>query len=240
VDEQASFEPRAVLAPRRAGRNGLAVIVPALALVAVAWAGLSGARSSDHATAPDGVAIAAPSVDALALSPAVALPQGPPRYPAQVIGINVEGLDVAKARALGRDTPVAIAGWYVPTAVFDCPPLAAIYRPTSLADIRDHADSWAYCERSGVLYASQPGVEDQRPPTNNLEDNRSKDAGLPAVAVTVAISVVMPPELEVVGSDATPVVVVGRFVESNRGCGSPAVCRRELVVDHLAWAFGID
>ena len=239
MDEQASFEPRAVLAPRGAGRNRLAVTVPALALVAVAWAGLNGAPSSDHANAPDGVAIAAASID-VAPSPAVAIRHGPLRYPAQVIGINVEGLDVAKARALGPDTPVAIAGWYVPTAVFDCPPLAAIYRPASLADIRDHADSWAYCERSGVLYASQPGVEDQRPPTNNLEDNRSKDAGLPAVAVTVAISVVMPPELEVVGSDATPVVVVGRFVESNRGCGSPAVCRRELVVDHLAWAFGID
>ena len=237
MDEQASFEPQAVLAPRRAGWNRLAVIVPAFALALTAWAGLSGPRSDSDQTA-----IATP-----VLSPAtglVATPRLPaalvrPGWPTQVVGIDVQRLDDVRRERLGRDDVTAIAGWYVATAITDCPPLAAIYRPAALPEIRGDADSWAFCDRSGVLYASRPDLE-QGLPTNNLEDNRSKGAGLPAVPVILVIGVVVPPELEVIGAEATPVVVVGRFVDSNTGCGSPAVCRRDLVVDHVAWADGID
>jgi hypothetical protein len=67
----------------------------------------------------------------------------------------------------------------------------------------------------------------------------SRDAGLPAVAVTLVVGVVVPPELEMIGADSTEVVVVGRFVESGDGCRIPAGCRRELVVDHVAWTPGV-
>jgi len=48
----------------------------------------------------------------------------------------------------------AVAGWYVATDIVDCPPRAAIERTGSLLEIRGDADALAFCERSGVLYAS--------------------------------------------------------------------------------------
>jgi hypothetical protein len=229
MDQEASFAPRTVLEQRRARWNRLAIVVPALALVAVAWAGLSGTRS-DHeaAVASAAAAVTASSMDVVP-SPAVALPPQAARYPSQVIGLDVHRLDGVQIGGLSPDTPIAVAGWYVPTAITHCPPLAAIYRPASLPEIRGDADSWAFCERSGVLYASRPDL-DARPLTDDLADNRSKHAGLPAVAVTLVVGVVVPRELEVIGADATPVVVVGQFVDS----GGP----RELVVDYLAWPAG--
>jgi hypothetical protein len=238
MDEQASFEPKAVLAPRRAGWNRFAIAVPALALAAIAWAGASGA-GSDRAVAesPHLVAVAAPSIEVVA-SPAVARPPRDPRYPAQVVGLDVQRLDVVQAQGLGRDTPIAVAGWYVATAIADCPPLAALYRTASLPELRGDADEYAFCVRSGVLYASRLDFN-VRLAMDHLEGNRSREAGLPAVAVTLEVGVVVPPELELIGGDATPVVVVGHFVHSGGGCGVPAGCARELVVDHLAWAAGL-
>ena len=84
-----------------------------------------------------------------------------------------------------------------------------------------------------MFYASRPDL-DERIPTNNLEDNRSKNAGLPVVGTRLAIGVVAPLELEQ-GMAATEVVFIGHFVESVDGCQSPSGCRRELVVDHVAW-----
>lgn len=231
MDEEATFEARAVLAPRRARLTRLALLLPVVALVAIAWAGLSGARS-DKTTAAitDPTAVAAPSA-----TPGVQRPE----HPAQVVGLDVHRLDDVQPQSLGRDDVIALAGWYVATALTDCPPLAAIYREGALPEIRGDADTWAFCVRSGVLYASRPDL-DERLPTNNLnEDNRSNNGGLPSVAVTLAVGVVAPPELEMIGADATEVVVVGRFVEVGDGCGGPAGCRRELVVDHVAWTPGV-
>jgi hypothetical protein len=53
------------------------------------------------------------------------------------------------------------------------------------------------------------------------------------------IGVVVPQELEIVGADATPVVVVGRFIASGERCLASAGCRREPVVDHVPWANGL-
>jgi hypothetical protein len=236
MDEQASFEPRSVLGKRRAGWGSLAIVVPALALVATIWAGVSGARSDEGAAnVPETVAVAAPSIDDAAFSPTVA---SRPRYPARVIGLDVQRLDEVQARGLGRDAPIAVSGWYVATAITDCPRLVVIRRLGSLPEVRRDFDELAFCDRSGVLYASRPDL-DERLPRNNLEDNRSKNAGLPAVAVTLVIGVVVPRELEMVGATATPVVVVGRFVPSGDGCRVEAGCAHELVVDHLAWANGL-
>jgi len=218
MNEQTSFEARAVLAPRRPRLARLALLLPVVALVAIAWAGFSGARS-DQATAgiPDPTAVAAPSSTVARSTPALA--------PAQVIGLHVQRLDEVQTRSLGRDDVIAVAGWYVATAITGCPPLAAIYRQGSLPEVRGDADESAFCVRSGVLYASQPDVR----------DSRSGSAELPEVGVTIVVGVVVPPELEMIGADATEVVVVGRFVASGDGCRVPADCPRELVVDHVAW-----
>lgn len=221
MSEPTSFEARAVLAPRRRRLARLALLLPVVALVAIVWAGSSGARS-DQATAniPDPTAVAAPSSPDAASTPAIA--------PAQVIGLPVQGLDDVQTRSLGRDDDIAVTGWYVATAITGCPPLAALYRQGSLPDVRGDADASAFCDRSGVLYASQPDVQ----------DSRSGSPALPAVGVTIVVGVILPPVLEMIGADATEVVVVGRFVESSAGCGVPADCARELVVDHVAWPPG--
>ena len=229
MEEQASFAPRTVLERRRARWNRLAIVVPAVALVGLAWAGLSGTRS-DHAIGEASAGDVTPtSIDAP--TPAVALAPRTARYPARVIGLQVQTLDVLQAQRLDRDTPIAVAGWYTTTAITDCPPLAAIYRAAALPEVRGDADEAAFCDRSGVLYASRPQL-DGGLPADDLADNRPWELGLPAVAVTLVIGVVVPQELEIIGADPTPVVVVGRFVESGDA--------RELVVDYLGWAAGFD
>jgi len=240
MDEQASFEPQAVLGRRPAGRNRLLVAVPVLAFAGIAWAGLSGPRSDGEVAAGSLTtgppATAAPAVTAAAV--AVVPPAGPD-YPTRLLGLAVHRLDDVQPAELGPNDVTAIAGWYVATAIIDCPPLAALYRAGSPPELSGGADSWAFCDRSGVLYASRPDLE-QRLPTNNLEDNRSKGAGLPVIPAELMTGIPVPPALEVIGAAATPVVVLGRFVDSNAGCGSPAVCRRVLAIDHVAWAFGIE
>ena len=237
MDEQARFEARAVLTPRRGRWNRLAVAVPALALVAIAWAGVTGTRSaSDVAQATDAVVVAAPSI--AVPSPAIALHQLA-GYPTRVVGLPVERLDEVQAQSFGRDTPVAVAGWYVATEITGCPPLAALYREGSLPEVRGDADSWAFCQRSGTLYGSRPDVE-QHVPIHNPAGSHSESAELSAVWVTMVIGVVVPRELEAIGTAATPVVLVGRFVESDAACSAPAGCGRQLVVDHVAWAAGVD
>lgn len=208
MDQQAGFEARAVLAPRRARLSRVGLLLPVAALAATAWAGASGDRS-DRFTAelPEATVAAAPTRR--------------PEHPAQVVGLEVQRLDDVRGQGLGRDDVIAIAGWYVATAITDCPRLAAIYRQGSLPEVRGDADEWAFCKRSGVLYASQ-----------------SRGAELPGVPVTIVVGVVVPPELEVIGAEATEVVVVGRFSEPGDGCRAPGGCRRELVVDHVAWTPG--
>jgi len=234
MEEQASFGTRAVLAPRRARLARLALLMPAVALVATAWAGLSGDRSNQPATAVVPAAVPAASLGAGGSSSAVA--SEPPRAqrPAHVIGLDVHRLEDVQSWELGREGVVAIAGWYVATAVTGCPRLVVIPKLGALPDIRPEIDPLAYCDRFGVLYASRPDLDD-RLPRNNLEDNRSRNAGLPAVAATLVLGVVAPLELGMVGGEATEVVVVGHFVESGVECGDPDGCRHELVIDYVPW-----
>jgi hypothetical protein len=147
--------------------------------------------------------------------------------------MRVQRLDDVQHRRLGRDEVVAISGWYVATAITDCPRLAARFRTTALPNARDDADEWAFCDRSGVLYASASDV-DRRKPATTPEPDRSDGPGPASVAVTLVVGVVVPPELELIGGDATEVVVVGRFVDS-AGCRNLVRCPRELVADHVAW-----
>jgi hypothetical protein len=220
MNEQAGFEVRAVLAPRRRRMARLAPLLPVVALVAVAWAGFGGPRSGATAQIPDRTADAAPSSTVAGSTPAP--------VPAQVLGLHVQQLDEVQAQSLGRDDVIAVAGWYVATAITDCPPLAALHRQGSLPEVRGDVDEAAFCDRSGALYASQP----------DAEDGSSLSAGLSAVGVTIVMGVIVPRELEMIGADATEVVVVGRFVDSGDGCRIPADCAPELVVDHVAWTPG--
>jgi len=231
MDEQASFEARAVLPPRRAGRNRLATGLPVLALIGIAFAGFSGGRSEQDARPTDAVA-------ALAPTPGTAPPAQAVRYPTAVIGLGVHGLVDVQAQGLGQDAPVAIAGWYVATAITDCPPLDAFYRAGALPEVRNDiatVDSWAFCRRTGVLYASRPDLE-ERLPTSNPEDNQAQDAALPSVAATLITGVVVPPALEKIGAAATQVVVVAHFAPAG-GCRGPR-CVTELLVDYLPWSAG--
>src|SRR6476646_2846231 len=238
MDEQARFEPQAVLGRGRSDRNRLLVAVPVMAFAVIAWAGLTGPRSGAEVAARSPLtaapALAAASVAAPA---ATVLAVAGPDYPTQLLGFAVHRLNDVQPGELSPDDVTAIAGWYVATSIIDCPPLHAIYRSGASSGGSGRADSWAFCDRSGVLYAARPELE-KGVPTNTLEDSWPEGARLPVVPAELMVGVRVPPELEVVGAEATPVVVLGRFVDSNAGCGSPAVCRRVLAIDHVAWAFG--
>jgi hypothetical protein len=215
--EPTSFEARAVIAPRHARLARLALLLPAVALVAIAWTGFSGASSHPAPTAPPAVAVVAPSSTVARSTPVL--------LPAEVIGIHVQRLDEVRTGSVSRDDIIAVAGWYVTTAITDCPPIAAIYRLGALPYVRGDADKLAFCVRSGVLYASPPDVQDSW-----------SGSGLPAVGVSIVVGVIVPLELEMIGADATEVVVIGRLVPSGAGCPAGADCTRELVVDHVAWS----
>ena len=218
MTEPTTYEARAVLAPRRARLARLALLLPVVSLMAIAWAGFSGPHS-DQATAniPDRTAGAASSSPVARSTPAIA--------PAEVIGLQVHRLDDVQTLSLSRD--VAVAGWYVATGITDCPSLPAIYRSGSIHEVPE-ADQSAFCVRSGVLYASQPDVR----------VTQFESAGLPEVGVTIAVGVIVPPGLQMIRAPASEVIVVGRFVESGATCRVSIACPREFVVNHVAWTAG--
>jgi hypothetical protein len=221
VTEPTSFEARAVLGPRRRRLARLTVLLPVVILVAIAGAGVIGARS-DRATAQasSNTAVAAASVPVAGSTPAIA--------PTVAVGLPVHRLDEIRTQSLGPDEAVAVVGWYATTAITDCPALAAIYRRGTLPYVRGDTDELAFCARSGVFYASQP----------DAQDRRDGSPGLPGLAATVVVGVIMPPDLEVIGADAREVVVVGRFVATTDGCQSRHDCAPELLIDHVAWTPG--
>jgi len=233
MDEQAAFETRAVLAPKRARLSRLALLVPVLALAATAWAGFSG-RSAEDAAGPDAAAVAGPSTPGSQPSSAVA--ERPPgsRPPTEALGLEVRALDELDPPRLDAGEIVAIGGWYFATEITDCPPLAATFRQSPGPEAEGNVDPWRFCQRSGVLFASQPQFDGLA--ANTFEENRSKNSGLPAIGVLVDEHVVMPAQLEQIGGDATPVVVLGRFVDPDDRCHWPMDCPRQLVVDHVAWS----
>jgi hypothetical protein len=236
MSEQAAFETRAVLEHGRSRTSRLAQLVPVIALAATAWAGLSGAPPGQGSGVQDADLPRQPASAGAQASVVVADGLRAARPPGQVLGLEVRKLEEIEPRRIGPDEVVALAGWYVATAITDCPPLAAIYREGSLPEVRGDVDSWAFCDRYGVLFASEPH-RTSREPTNDVGGNPTRGAGLSAVAVTLVIGVVVPPRLEIIGADATLVVVVGRF-ESNGSCAARTACPRQLVVDHVAWADG--
>jgi hypothetical protein len=208
--------------------------VPALALAAIAWIGISGQRSGTD-TAASGEA-AQTSATAAVASPAGVQASPELAIPNQALGLAVHRLDDVQPADLDRGAVIAIAGWYVATAIADCPPLDAFYRAGALPEVRGDiaaVDTWAFCDRTGVLYASQP-VPDGHLPTDDLDNNTPAALGLPAVATSMVIGVVAPPQLETIGGTATPVVAIGHFIPGPN-CPDRPACTPELVIDYVAW-----
>ena len=159
MDEQASFEPRSVLGRRRASWNRLALVVPALALMATAAAGLGGAGSDEAIANIPAPSTADAQANVVTGSGADVVAARRPQYPARVLGLDVERLDEVGPAAVGRGEVRAVAGWYVATTTIDCAPLAAGFREADAPEARPQADSWvadswAYCDRFGLLYAA--------------------------------------------------------------------------------------
>jgi hypothetical protein len=222
MDRRTTFETRAVLAGKGSRVRRVTLLVPALALVVTAWAGLSARPSATETPSAPNVA-AATHVDVGSDPASGAAAEGiSPAFPREVVGLEVHGLADIQTRTLTRDDVVAVSGWYVPTAIGDCP------------TPRDEPESLASCDRTGALFASRPNLSADSL-RNLVEEVRARNAGRSAVAATLAIGVVAPPELEAAGTTATPVVVVGHFVKSGETCIGRADCPRHLIVDHIAW-----
>ena len=148
----------------------------------------------------------------------------PPRpRPAQVFGLEVWRLDDVQPGAFDRDDILVLTGWYVPTAINDCPRLAAIYRDGALPDVRGDTNVLAFCVHSGWLYATHP----------DLRENRFTEGR--AVPATFVIGVQAPIDIETIGAAPREVVFIGRFVEGVPGCSATEGCRPELLIDHVAW-----
>jgi hypothetical protein len=138
----------------------------------------------------------------------------------------VQRLDEVQPGAFRRDDILVLTGWYVPTAITDCPQLAAIYRDGALPYVRGDADVLAFCVRSGRLYASHP----------DLRENRFVEGR--AIPATFVIGVMAPMEIETIGADPREVVFIARFVEGLPGCRAMDGCRPELLIDHVVWTAG--
>ena len=240
MDEQTAFETRAVLAPRRARRSRLALLLPVMALVAITWAGLSGTspeRATDalagdtDALAGDTVASAVASVPG---STAMPPPQvaAQPDFPTDALGLPVHRLHDVQLARLTRNDVIAIAGWYVPLAITDCPDVTPAVGDTSI-QIRPGRDPWAFCERSGVLHAWRPDGEGMSQRIG--PDAEDAAIGPSSVDASLVIGIRLPLELERVGADPMPIVVLGHFVETSTACMLLGACPSELVVDHVAW-----
>jgi len=157
-------------------------------------------------------------------------------FPAQVLGFAVQPLDTVQIQLLGLNTVVAVAGWYTPMGLTNCPPQASAYSAGPFPNGHGFVDPYAYCVRSGVLSASRP-ERDAPVVIDSTEGVGSRSAGLDSVDASMVLGVVAPDELNAVGGDPAQVVVLGRFVYSGDACGTAAVCRA-LLIDYVAWTPG--
>ena len=223
-DGEAAFETRAVLRPGRGRGWRFIVAAPAIGLLGIALVGLLGHRS--------GTLTAGQPADrspALASAPIPRSSDSAPRYPTEVLGLTVRNLGDVQLAGLDRNQVVAVAGWYVTLAITRCPPLAATFAQPS-AGVEPGFDPFAYCERSGVLYATPPD-----PPGTPGAINHPAGVGPESVDASVVRGVVLPGALQLVNAAPTPVVVLGRFVETSSACMLVGACPSELVVDYLGW-----
>jgi hypothetical protein len=226
MDEPSTFEPRAVLTPRGAGRSRLAVTVPAFALAITVWVGTSGPRSGDEQSALRSQPTTAPSSG----RPAEVAPR-PTRtaYPAKVLGLEVLTLDDLGGRSRRHGPAIAVVGWYVPRTAAACPPPATGEGQTLAEELGVVADTRTFCERSGLLLAAAP-----RPGSPHLATDG------PALTVVLTPGVAVPAGLDEAGRTASQVILVGRMIDGDPACSGRVPCRRDLLVDRVVWAAGRD
>jgi len=225
MHEPSAFEIRPVLAPRRARRNRLAVLLPLIALAGIAVVGLTGTRSNPTtADLPAATQLESTSPSSPTASEAP--------YPTQALGLTVHRLDDVQLARLNRGDVVAIEGWYLPLATTNCP-AGVPSQQSPPPRILPGFDPWAYCERSGVLYAVSPGPDGQLVAPSATDH---EGTGPEAVSASLLHGVRLPASLEAVHPRAMEVVVLGHFVETSSACMLLGACPSELVVDYLAWA----
>lgn len=227
MDEQASFEPQAVLAPRRAGWNRLAVVVPVVALVGAVWIGTSGPHreaSTPDQRDPMAVVKASSAVDADARTPALAPPV--PIYPTTVLGLPVRSLADVDSSATADDQVVAIAGWYLAHPVLGCPRSTAVELP-GVAELGVDTDLRTFCDRSGVLVATLSPAGSMN--IGGANDHPYGSGAASALPVSVTPGAVLPDYLLDPGATLSRVVMVGRLLTSEH----------EMVVDRVVWAAGL-
>jgi hypothetical protein len=216
MDEQTSFETRAVIGPRRAGLNRIAIAIPVLALGAMVWFGLSG--TSPALNPANGSPPPTRAPDALESG------RQAPSYPATAFGIEVRTVgDVARAD-VGAEAVTAVAGWYVAWPNLGCFIADATEPPGILANLGVNADVRTFCDRSGALTAA-PTVPRQRAGAS------------PGLYVVLAPGLVVPPQMNVPDGPPIEVVLVGRVV-AMRHPTDQVTTDRQFLVDGVAWANG--
>ncbi len=225
MHEPTAFETRPVLGPGRARRNRFAVLVPLIALGAIAAIGLTGSRSN-----PTTADLPSATTWQSATPSSAAASEAP--YPTEALGLAVHPLDDLQLARLNRDDVVAIEGWYLPLATTNCP-AGVPSQQSPPPEIQPGFDPWAYCERSGVLYAASPGVDGRLLPATSPDHG---GIGPEAVSASLLHGVRLPAALETTHPVAMQVVLLGHFVESSSACMLLGACPSELVVDYLAWS----
>jgi len=236
MDEQATFEPKAVLAGRRTGWNRLAVLAPIVALIGAVWIGTSGPRS-DSSTANARTAeptaeagTAAGSGDPL---PAVRQLEA---YPATVLGIEVRTLADVHAPTGHGDAVIAVVGWYVAWPSLGCPTRSVIDMPGFVAELGADADIRTFCDRSGVLVSTPNPAGSMN--VGGANDHPYGMGAAPALPVILTPGVVVPPELMTPDAAPVQVILIGRVVQPG-GQTFQATTAPQLVVDRVVWANGI-
>jgi len=232
MDEQASFEPRAVLAPRRAGWNRLAVLVPAVALIGAVWLGTSGPQSDSPTPSGDDKAVARESgTDAIEQVPQ----RAPEAYPATVLGIEVRTLANLEQADVGDRLVIAVAGWYVAWPSLGCPTSSGI-EPGFVAELGVNADIATFCDRSGVLVSTPNPAGSTN--VGGANDHPYGSATAPALPVLLTPGVVVPPEVALPYVAPSEVILIGRLEDPGQRTFQ-ATTARQLVVDRVVWADGI-
>jgi hypothetical protein len=221
MDEHASFEPQAVLAPRRRRGSLAGVVVATLALVgtiAAGVAGTAGNRPAPTHAAPFLEAIASPAVTE---EPAAVTSAPLPRFPGRVLGLQVWSAAYVSTYGLNYfGGTFAVAGWYSPQPRTDCPTDEPA-DPGLEDEFGVATDTATFCRRGGSLFTAPMFDEHVAPITIELRPGAAVPAYLNDTGVV------------------TSVVFIGTLRNPGMLCHTPNACQLTMVVDRVTWAAGM-
>jgi hypothetical protein len=225
MDERATFEPQAVLAPRRRRRNLIGVAVAASVVVGTVLAGIAGPalHPPSRPEAPSAAPVALDGSPAPRPSPpsnALAAPL--PRYPSEVLGLQVWSAAYVSRYAATAEGPIAVAGWFAPAPGASCPTPPDAGDPALAAEFGVATDPATFCDRSGDLFTAPLYGEMATPLTAELTPGATTPIELRDETLV------------------TPVVLVGRMGQPRtvRFCQDGG-CPPVFLVDRVAWAGGL-